>query len=145
MSACGEFLFEEIALMNLKKILICSGASAALLSSPIAFAGGPEPLSPACPVGVVPFMPFAYIGVSVGWAYSNWQNFIRSRPRPLRAVPRPAMPAPKRSPPGASRWRSSANRSRRPASAGRWSSRTSSTARRSRILTVRRRRRSRPR
>ena len=64
--------------MSLKKILTYSVVSASLLTG-VAYAGGPDVVAPpACPVCISGFVPFAYLGVSAGWAYSNWNNFIFS-------------------------------------------------------------------
>ncbi|MBS0350303.1 MAG: hypothetical protein JSR33_03785 [Proteobacteria bacterium] len=64
--------------MNLKKVLTLTAASAAILSSAAAFAGGPEvmPATPACQACVAVFVPYLYIGGSAGWAFSNWNDFI---------------------------------------------------------------------
>ncbi len=64
--------------MSLKKILTYSVVSASLLTG-VACAGGPDVIAqPACPVCITGFVPFAYLGVSAGWAYSNWNSFILS-------------------------------------------------------------------
>jgi hypothetical protein len=59
--------------MSLKKVLtigaVCLGFSTA------AYSGGPEILPPPCPIFPI-FIPYIYIGGSLGWAYSNWQDFI---------------------------------------------------------------------
>ena len=62
--------------MNIKKILVYSAVSFGLLGAAASYAGGPD--VGACPVCGTPFVPFAYIGASAGWAYSNWQDFIIS-------------------------------------------------------------------
>lgn len=64
--------------MNIKKILIVSSMSGVLLASASAFAGGPEVIAAPCPVCVPAFVPFLYIGGSLGWAYSDWSSFIAS-------------------------------------------------------------------
>lgn len=64
--------------MSLKKILLFSAASIVGLSGVAAYAGGPDTMAPACPVCVSPFVPFAYLGLSPGWAYSDWNHFIIS-------------------------------------------------------------------
>ena len=64
--------------MNLKKILLFGVANIAILGSGMAYAGGPEVIAPACPACVSTFVPFAYLGVSAGWAYSDWFDFIVS-------------------------------------------------------------------
>jgi hypothetical protein len=63
--------------MNIKKILTYSVVSASLLTG-AAYAGGPDVIAPVCPVCVSSFVPFAYLGVSAGWAFSDWNNFILS-------------------------------------------------------------------
>jgi len=66
--------------VNIKKMLILSSASLSLLAAVEAYAGGPDTnvAAPACPVCVTNFVPFAYAGLSAGWAYSDWNSFILS-------------------------------------------------------------------
>jgi Outer membrane protein beta-barrel domain len=65
-------------MMRLKKILIVSAASVAVMGNIPVYAGGTEVVSPACPAYISPFVPFLYIGASAGWAYSDWNSFIIS-------------------------------------------------------------------
>lgn len=66
--------------MNFKKVLILSAASVAVFSSAAVYAGGPDVSVAASPCPVCPpaFTPFAYVGASLGWAYSDWNSFILS-------------------------------------------------------------------
>lgn len=65
--------------MNLKKILMLSAVSVAVLSGAGAYAGGPDMMAPPpCPAYLSSFVPFLYIGGSAGWAYSDWNSFIAS-------------------------------------------------------------------
>jgi hypothetical protein len=65
--------------VKIKKVLLSSGVSLALLAGTSAFAGGPDIIAaPPCPVCVPAFTPFIYIGGSLGWAYSDWSSFIVS-------------------------------------------------------------------
>ncbi len=58
--------------MSLKKVLT---VGVACLSFSSAYAGGPDVVAPVCPVCPT-FVPYLYLGLSAGWAYSNWQDFI---------------------------------------------------------------------
>lgn len=58
--------------MSLKKVLTIGVACLGFSS---AYAGGPD-VAPACPVCPVTFVPYLYLGLSAGWAYSNWQDFV---------------------------------------------------------------------
>ncbi len=58
--------------MSLTKIITASVLSLAACS---VYAGGPENRSPGGPPALH-FGPFIYLGASVGWAYSDWKDFI---------------------------------------------------------------------
>ena len=61
--------------MSLKKMITLSMAGVLSIATCSIYAGSPETDSPACPPALL-FAPYIYLGASVGWAYSDWRDFI---------------------------------------------------------------------